>query len=125
MFGREGRLVAHRVVEVRSRNPGDRSQKSADRGPESGVRVSSPESRVPSPESRIEFVTRGDSLDSNDPPVSSYELLGRVIAIERGSRRIAPHQPNASRLASWILSRSDFATRVVLKVRAVARASCP
>jgi len=132
LFGREGKLVAHRVVEVRSRKPGDRSQKSADRGPESGVRsagsgvrVSSPESRVPSPESRIEFVTRGDSLDSNDPPVSSDELLGRVTAIERGSRRRTPHQSNASRLASWILSRSDFATRVVLKVRAVARASCP
>ena len=79
--------------------------------------VPSPESRVPAPVSRTEFITRGDSVAGNDAPVSCDELLGRVISIERGSRQVTPHQSIYSRLASMILSRSDFATRVVLKVR--------
>src|SRR5271169_5683553 len=53
LFGREGRLVAHRVVERSICRDG------------------------------IQWVTRGDSVDGNDPPVSSHELLGRVTAIER------------------------------------------
>jgi hypothetical protein len=52
----------------------------------------------------------------NDPPLSRHEILGRVTAIQRGSRRFAPHQTMASRLASWILRRSELATRVVLKL---------
>ena len=85
LFGREGRLVAHRVVE--------RSLC----------------------QDRIQWVTRGDSVEGNDAPVSSHDLLGRVTAIERGSRQLTPHQSVASRLASWILSRSVLATRVLLR----------
>ncbi len=87
LFGREGRLVAHRVVE--------RSLC----------------------QDRIQWVTRGDSVEGNDAPVSSHELLGRVSAIERGSRRLAPHQSVTSRFASWILCRSGLATRVLLRLR--------
>jgi len=87
LFGREGRLVAHRVVE---RTIG---------------------------QDKMQWVTRGDSVGSNDPPVSSHELLGRVTAIERGSRRLTPHQSSASRLFSWILCRSELATKVVLRIR--------
>jgi len=87
LFAREGRLVAHRVVE--------RSLY----------------------QDRIQWVTRGDTVEGNDAPVSSPELLGRVAAIERGSRRLTPHQSLASRLASWILCRSDLATRVLLRLR--------
>ena len=102
LFSRQGRLVAHRVVEVRSQETGVRSQEQ------------SPTTNHPSP--RLTLVTRGDSLARNDAPVPSREILGRVIAIERGSRHLAPRQSFADRLASWILSRSDFATRVVLKL---------
>ncbi len=136
LFGREGRLVAHRVVEVRKQVSGVGCQVSGDprssesgatgstsevRGPKSLSRVASRESRVPVlrvpvPESRI-VVTRGDSLGDDDPPITGCEILGRVTAIERGSRRFAPPRGLASRLASWILSRSDFATRAVLKIR--------
>jgi len=87
LFGREGKLVAHRVVE--------RSLC----------------------QDRIQWVTRGDCVEGNDAPVSSRELLGRVTAIERGSRRLTPHQSAASRLASWILCRSGLATRVLLRCR--------
>jgi hypothetical protein len=44
------------------------------------------------------LLTRGDALPENDPPVSSGELLGRVAAIERGSRRLLPLRP-----AGWSL----------------------
>jgi len=87
LFGREGRLVAHRVVERTLC------------------------------QDRIQWVTRGDSVGSNDAPVSSHQLLGRVTAIERGRRRLTPHQSLASRLASWILSRSDLATRLLLRLQ--------
>jgi hypothetical protein len=110
LFGRAGRLVAHRVVEVRK-------AKSEVRSPRSEVRIQNPDSRVPSPESRLEFVTRGDSLDRNDPPISSHELLGRVTAIERGSRRVNPRLTFWRSIASCVLSRSDFLTRILLGLR--------
>jgi hypothetical protein len=86
LFEREGRLVAHRVVERTIC------------------------------QDKMQWVTRGDSVGSNDAPVSCHELLGRVTAIERGSRRLTPHQSSASRLISWILCRSDFCTRLVLRL---------
>jgi len=85
LFGRAGRLVAHRVVE--------RSLC----------------------QDRIQWVTRGDSVEGNDAPVSSHELLGRVTAIERGSRRIVPRLTFWRRIASWVLCRSDFCIRVLLR----------
>jgi signal peptidase len=120
VYKRGGRLVTHRVVEVRmsaTRSPqfevrGRRS------GPSSAWRVpntyssSGPEAYVPYPV----FVTRGDSAGHDDDPVRSQELLGRVTAIERGSQRFTPHQSLATKLASWILSRSDLAMWAVLKL---------
>jgi hypothetical protein len=86
LFGRDGRLVAHRVVERTLCRD------------------------------RVQWVTRGDSVGGNDAPVYSHELLGRVTAIERGSQRLTPHQSLAGRLISWILRRSDFCTRLALRV---------
>jgi hypothetical protein len=85
LFGREGRLVAHRVVERTLC------------------------------QDRIQWVTRGDSMGGNDAPVSSHELLGRVTAIERGSRRIVPRLTFWGRTASWILRRSEFCVRLLLR----------
>ena len=87
VFRREGRLVTHRVVERTICQEG------------------------------IQWVTRGDRVGRNDAPISRRELLGRVTAIERGSRRLTSHQSAASRLASWILCRSDICTRLVLRLR--------
>ena len=86
LFGREGRLVTHRVVERTLC------------------------------QDRIQWVTRGDSVGGNDAPVSSDAMLGRVIAIERGHRRIVPRQSGASRFVSWILCRSELATRLLLRL---------
>ena len=85
LFGREGRLVAHRVVERTLC------------------------------QDRIQWVTRGDSVGGNDAPVSSHHLLGRVTAIERGHHRIVPRLTFWGRIASWILRRSEFCTRVLLR----------
>ena len=60
LFSREGRLFAHRVV-----------RKVRSRG-------------------ECYWITRGDSLAQDDPPVSGEELLGRVTAVVRGRRRIDP-----------------------------------
>jgi hypothetical protein len=103
LFGREGRLVAHRIVEVRSRETGDKSQE------RSSI------ANCPSPV--LTFVTRGDSAEGNDAPLSSHELLGRVTAIERGSRRLNPHLTFWRRIGSSILSRSDFCTRLLMRLR--------
>lgn len=87
LFIREGRLVAHRVVQCIRGEHG------------------------------IQWVTRGDSVGGNDAPVSRHALLGRVTAIERGSRRLTPHLSLAGRLVSRILSRSDLCTRLALRIR--------
>ncbi len=103
LFGRNGRLIAHRVVEVGSQESGVRSQE----------QLPTPHQHKPMPT----LVTRGDRLDCNDAPVSSHELLGRVVSIQRGSRQLQPRQSIATRLASRILRQSEFATRVVVKLR--------
>ncbi len=65
-------------------------------------------------EDGIQWVLRGDSAAGNDGPASSDELLGKIVAVERGSRRLSPQMRSAGRWVSWILRRSDFFTRVVL-----------
>jgi hypothetical protein len=145
LFGREGRLVAHRVVEVRKPQSEVRGPESEFRNQEAGSRIwdsglrsrksGASESRqapienrkskienavsdISCPVSRAELITRGDSVEGNDPPISAHELLGRVVSLQRGSRTVVPNYSLASRLASWILRHSDLATRGVLKIRA-------
>ena len=36
------------------------------------------------------WITRGDALPHNDPPVASPQLLGRVTGIRRGKRSVVP-----------------------------------
>jgi hypothetical protein len=58
LYAREGRMFVHRVV-----------------------------GRAGAPDDPL-LITRGDLLRQSDPPVSSTELLGKVISIERGSRQL-------------------------------------
>jgi len=79
-----------------------------------------PQSRTPNLEPRIpnpEFVTRGDSVGHDDPPISGREVLGRVIAIERRGRRISPRLTFWGRAAASLLSRSELCTRALLGLR--------
>ncbi len=139
LFGRKGRLVAHRVVEVRTQVPGARCQVSGPgnreleaacqkpipcQGPASLTpdrKLLTPHTRnltpAPVPVPSIEFVIRGDSVEGNDEPISPSEVLGRVTAIERGSRQFVPHQSAASRMASWVFRHSAFATCAAQKIK--------
>ncbi len=82
LFLRDGRLVAHRVVERLDREGGNL------------------------------LVTRGDRQRATDPPISNEELMGRVTKVLRGNRRKAPRLNFACWVGAWILTRSEFLTRV-------------
>jgi signal peptidase I len=93
LFLRNGRLVVHRVV---------------------GRNVVSDAGNTEEPC----LITRGDRLRHDDPPVSSKELLGRVVSIERNNRNIelAPHGSNS--LFARLLRASDRVTYLYLRLGA-------
>jgi signal peptidase I len=92
LYSREGRLFAHRVV-GRDGNHDD-----------------------------PRLITRGDRLSHHDPPVSSSELLGRVISIQcgdgRGHRQVRPPAPLNTReqMIVRVLQTSDRATYLYLRL---------
>jgi len=72
------------------------------------------------------LITRGDSLTTDDPPVSSAEVLGTVAAVFRNGRNIpVPNRALSTphRIASWAIRRFDVARRVALKLHAMRRSS--
>jgi signal peptidase I len=89
LLERHGCLVAHRVVEKVS-----------------GM-------------GRTILVTHGDRLQGPDATVSSEEVLGCVTAVLRGNRRSLPQMTLGCRVASWVLCRSELATRVLLRLGAL------
>jgi signal peptidase I len=91
LFSQKGRLFVHRVV--------DRQVSSAADGLEEPF-----------------LITRGDRLCHNDPPVSSRDMLGRVVSVKRGNRKIELlAQPNGSnRWMARLLRTSDHATVLYL-----------
>jgi len=70
------------------------------------------------------LITQGDRLRHDDPPVSSRELLGRVVSIERDNRNVelAPHGSNS--LFARLLRASDRATCLYLRLGACWRTLC-
>jgi len=64
------------------------------------------------------LITRGDRLPQNDPPISSTELLGRVTSLGRGNiqRRPAIHLNGWERLIAPLLRRSDQATYLYVRL---------
>jgi signal peptidase I len=69
------------------------------------------------------LITRGDRLLQDDPPVTSSELLGRVVFIERGKIQFKPEaQPSGCRsLFARVLRSSDRATYLYLRLAARAQ----
>ena len=63
------------------------------------------------------LVTRGDSLAQNDPLVGEDQVLGQVVSILRNGRRIDPSFTHGQRMAAWVLRRSDFAARALVRLR--------
>ena len=64
------------------------------------------------------LITRGDRLRHNDPPVSSAELLGRVISIERGDQKFdaLPRFRTSNGLLLRLLQTSDYATYLYVRL---------
>src|SRR5438876_1115588 len=62
-----------------------------------------------------ELITRGDSLRQNDVPVHEEQVLGRVVSISRNGRAIRLEFTLGRRMVAWVLRRSDFAGRVLLR----------
>ena len=106
MFLQKGRLFVHRVVDRRvvatADNPGEPC-----------------------------LITRGDRLRHDDPPVSSPELLGRVVSIERDNRKVELLGIRSNHLIVRLLQSSDRATYLYLRLAAcwrtlfLRRAKCP
>jgi signal peptidase I len=88
LYAREGRMFVHRVV-----------------------------GRAGGPDHSL-LVTRGDLLQRSDPPVSSSELLGKVISIERGGRQLKTTSApgDFSRSLVRLLQTSGRATYLYVKV---------
>ena len=66
LYHHENGVVAHRVVNIQA-----------------------PQSSVPSTQHL--FLLRGDAAINDDAPVSSEQILGKVVSIERNGRRIDPY----------------------------------
>ena len=84
LFGREGRVFAHRVVAIE--------------------RVSDTQ----------RFITQGDGMASPDPIVAASELLGQVRLIVRAGERIEPRTSLSviERVAAFFIKRSTLAARI-------------
>jgi hypothetical protein len=77
------------------------------------------------------LITRGDRLRQDDPPVSSPELLGRVVSIERDNRKVELLGIRSNQVIVRLLQSSDRATYLYLRLAAcwrtlfLRRAKCP
>lgn len=98
LYSRRGRLFVHRVV--------DRKGLSGAPGLEEFC-----------------LITRGDRLAHDDPPVHKRELLGRVVSVERGNRKIefAARAHGSGQWVVRLLLASDRATFLYLRLAAFRR----
>lgn len=62
-----------------------------------------------------QLITRGDRLQHEDPPVSGTELLGRVVDVERGGRKVKLLPQRSNSLIARLLQSSDRATYLYVK----------
>jgi len=96
LFLQKGRLFVHRVVARKIAATAGRPEESC-------------------------LITRGDRLRHEDPPVSSSELLGRVVSIERDTRKVELVARGSNRLVVRLLQSSDSVTYLYLRLGAAWR----
>jgi len=96
LFLQKGRLFVHRVVDRKVAATAGRPEESC-------------------------LITRGDRLRHEDPPVSSSELLGRVVSIERDTRKVELIAHGSNRLIVRLLQSSDSVTYLYLRLGAAWR----
>jgi signal peptidase I len=70
------------------------------------------------------IITRGDSMADEDSPVSSSELMGRVIGVRRREKPMSvSSKPSVfQRSFGWLFSRSDFLCNFALRCHQTRRA---
>jgi signal peptidase I len=69
---------------------------------------------------RLLWITKGDAVPHEDPPVAASELLGRVTGIRRANRSFVPSR-RVSLLKSvlaWMLCRWDHFRSLALRIHA-------
>jgi signal peptidase I len=93
LFAQNARLFVHRVVSQKAISPAWKIEDAC-------------------------IVTRGDRLQHEDPPVSSRELLGRVISLERDNRKIALEAREPRGALARLLRASDRATYLYVRLLA-------
>ena len=101
-------VIAHRVIRIAL----DPAKAGAPQGPK--ARSSPSQSSTLSP--HYLFVLRGDASGAQDERVEPERVLGKVVAVERGRRRIDPYSlrskvrrvlhPFASRFKQWALQKT-------------------
>jgi signal peptidase I len=66
------------------------------------------------------WVTRGDAMRQDDPPVEAGELLGRVGCISRGNRSVVPRRRVSlvGFALAWMLCRSERFCNFMLRIHA-------
>ena len=64
------------------------------------------------------WITRGDAMPQNDPPVADPDVLGRVSCIYRKNRAIAPSRQLSllNRAVGWLLCHSASARNLALRI---------
>ncbi len=100
LFLQKGRLFVHRVVDRKVTATADSHGESY-------------------------LITRGDRLRHDDPPVSSLELLGRIVSIERDNRKVELVAHESNRLIVRLLRSSDRVTYLYLRLAAYWRTTFP
>lgn len=66
------------------------------------------------------WITRGDAMPHDDPPVAAFELLGRVVSVQRANRSFAPCRrlsPLQCTLA-WMMCHWDRFRGLTLRIHA-------
>jgi signal peptidase len=76
-------------------------------------------SRLLSSMGHTEAVTRGDCIADEDAPIAASDVLGRVIEVYRGHNPIPISISIYRRSLGWVLSHSDFLSRVALRFHAI------
>jgi hypothetical protein len=71
------------------------------------------------------LLTHGDALPNLDPPVSSSELLGSVVRVERAGREFVPCLPTSlDRLLSRLARHSSVVVSLLLRFHSAWLDSC-
>lgn len=70
------------------------------------------------PSNEPSWVTRGDALPLNDPPISANQLLGRVSVIHRYDGTTVPswRVSTVSRMLAYMLPRWDWFRTILLRI---------